>query len=94
MVKFFFFLLSLGSMKCGPLNLTNVTVTEEEVVDNGGVGIHQHPEVVAGDLNNFLNAIQNNNTSSSTQKHPKDLRLGDGVNKINVQTLPLPNSSL
>ena len=88
MVKLFFFLLTLGSMKCGPLNLTNVTVTEEEVVDNGGEGIHQHPEAVAGDLNKFLNAIQSD-ASSPTQKHPKDLRLGEGVNKkVYVQTLP------
>ena len=80
MVQLFFFLLTLGSLKCGPLNITNVTgVTEEEGVDNGGEGIHLHPEAVAGDLNNFLNAIQNN-VSSPTQKHPKDLRLGDGVN--------------
>ena len=90
MVQLFFLLLTLGSMKCGPLNLTNVTVTEEEVVDDGGEGTHQHPEAVAGDLNNFLNAIQNNASSgtSPTQKHPKDIRIGDGVKIVLLQTLP------
>ena len=90
MVQLFFFLLTLGSIKCGPLNPTNVTVTEEEVVDDGGEGTHQHPEAVAGDLNNFLYVIQNN-ASSPTQKHPKDIRIGDGV-KICVLVPTLPNS--
>ena len=90
MVQLFFFLLTLGSIKCGPLNPTNVTVTEEEVVDDGGEGTHQHPEAVAGDLNNFLNAIQNNASlgTSPTQKHPKDIRIGDGVKIVLLQTLP------
>ena len=77
MVQLFIFLLAFGSLKCGPLTGSSTPADEahEEVEDNGE-GVHQHPEAVAGDLNNFLNAIQN--VSSTTPKHPKDLRLGEG----------------
>ena len=84
MVQLFIFLLAFGSLKCGPLTGSSTPADEahEEVEDNGE-GVHQHPEAVAGDLNNFLNAIQN--VSSTTQKHPKDLRLGDEVNESIVE---------
>ena len=74
-------LLTLGTMFCGPLtggqeessplqaaaeNLDTI-VGEVEDKKNGEEGIHLH--AAAGDLNNFINVIQN--------KHPKDVRLGD-----------------
>ena len=78
MVQLFIFLLAFGSLNCAPSS-SPADEASDEVVDNGE-GVH-HPEAVAGDLNNFLNVIQNVSSPTPTPKHPKDLRLGDEVNR-------------
>lgn len=79
MVQLFIFLLAFGSLNCAPSS-SPADEASDEVVDNGE-GVH-HPEAVAGDLNNFLNVIQNVSSPTPTPKHPKDLRLGEG-NEVN-----------
>ena len=81
MVQIYILLLTLSTMLCGPLtgsqeensdlqaateNLDNIVEGEVEE-KNREEDIHLH--LAAGDLNNFINVIQN--------KHPKDVRLVD-----------------
>ena len=93
MVQIYILLLTLGTMFCGPLtggqeesshlqaaddeNLDTIVEGEVEDMKNGEEGIHLH--AAAGDLNNFINVIQN--------KHPKDVRLGDEEVILKVRSI-------
>ena len=89
MVQIYILLLTLSTMLCGPLTGSQEensdlqaatekldTIVKGEVDDkkNGEEDIHLH--LAAGDLNNFINVIQN--------KHPKDVRLVDEEVKLRV----------
>ena len=92
MVQIYILLLTLSTMLCGPLtgsqeensdlqaateNLDTIVEGEVEDEKNEEEDIHLH--LAAGDLNNFINVIQN--------KHPKDVRLVD--EEVNLRVCPI-----